>query len=85
MQTKTGLTIHPIDDGIVVSEDKVMHSAAGYYIGQGYIEPMFLEEGLTMEDVTEDMLVLPYDRNSNYYADKAKAELSLSNGMYFRT
>ena len=84
-KTKTGIPIITIDgDDMVISKDQVMKSAAGYYIGQGYIEPMFLATDMTIEDVTEDMLQLPYDRDSGYYATRVEAEQALVSGNYFR-
>lgn len=78
-KTKTGLTIVTQNgDELVISNQKVMQSAAGYYVGCGYTEELFLGDGQCMEDVTEDMLGLPYSRDSGYFATRSEAEAYLA-------
>lgn len=51
--------------GDVISETKVLRSAAGYFIGHEYQDRDF--EGMW----------LPYDRISGYYANRKQAEIDL--------
>jgi len=84
-RTRTGLLIVTQQgDRMVISKQKVMKSAAGYYIGCGYIEEMFLNPDETMQDVTLDMLQLPYSRDSGYFPTEAAAQTALnaSEGSY---
>ena len=61
------------DDKILsVSEPKVMQSAAGYYIGQSCEVEYYWTDGTT--SVGQE----PYDRLSGYFADKALAEMYLT-------
>lgn len=52
-------------NGDVISETKVLHSNAGYYIGHEY------------QDRDFENAWLPYDRISGYYANRTAAEMDL--------
>lgn len=57
-------------NGCLISETKVLRSAAGYYIGHEYLE--------TPEDLgAEFSYWAPYDRISGYYASHTQAEIDL--------
>lgn len=60
------------DKILSVSEPKVMQSAAVYYIGQSCTVEYYWNDGTT--SIGQE----PYDRFSEYFADKAVAEMYLT-------
>mgnify|MGYP005825127667 CR=1 FL=1 len=55
-----------------ITEPKVLHSAAGYYIGREYYDRL-------------SQAWLPYDRISRYYLSVKTAEMVLKNNSYVGT
>ncbi len=55
----------------LISDDMVLQSAAGYYIGREYYDK-------------EMCGWFPYDRRSGYYKNEDLADKSLKRGVYFR-
>ena len=57
------------DENMVISELKVMKSAAGYYLGTSY----------TSDDMPWQA---PYSRESGYWATEEEAKKALDSGIY---
>jgi hypothetical protein len=57
----------------LISEYRVMRSAAGWYVGQGYREAEWGDDG---------MYFLPYDRCSGYYETEEQALDMLKQMLY---
>lgn len=65
----------------IVSELKVMKSAAGYYVGRGYYDEEIQGPIEDEADISQDDMCFPWSRESGYFGthDEAQAYLDHSN------
>lgn len=59
-----------LDDELVISEYKILHSAAGYYIGRNCYEP------------SNSHMLMPYDRATGYFEHVHEAQEYLEHMAY---